>query len=184
MCREASGPTNPNAPPAQSSHSTPSPSSTSTPALSNTFDRGDLLVNSLWERQTGCIIDTRVTDTDQPTYLGTSPEKVLHSQEKVKKKHYLKLCLEQRRHFTPYVVCASGMLGREAQEVNKRIAQLLAQKWNASYSATCGYVNARISIAIQRAAHLCIRGSRVPFRNASTKISLWDDGAGLRLLRA
>ena len=107
----------------------------------------------------------------------------LASQERVKKKRYQELCFEQRRHFTPYVVCASGLLGAEAKALNKRLALLLSQKWKSPYSVTCGYVNARMSVAILRATHLCVRGSRVSFRHASSKIAQWDDGAGLNLLR-
>ena len=167
----------------QQSSSSPATSPSNTHDLGSFFDRGDLLVHSFWDRTTACVFDTRVTDTDQPSYLGTKPAQVLLSQEKGKKKHYQELCFQERRHFTPYVVCTSGLLGKEAQETNKRLARLLALKWDTAYSATVGYVNARIGIAIQRAAHLCIRGLRVPFRHASSKIPLWDDGAGLRLLR-
>ena len=129
------------------------------------------------------MIDVRVMDTDQPTYRTTTPEKAISSQERVKKKHYQELCFEQRRHFAPYVCCTSGLLGKEAKAFNKRIAALLAKKWHTAYGVTCGYVNARVSIAILRATHLCIRGSRVPFRHSCTKQSQWDDGAGLKLLR-
>ena len=69
----------------------------------------------------------------------------------------------------------------EAKAVNKKLAAKLANKWKAPYSATCGFINARISIAIIRATHLCLRGSRIPFRNMSSKWCQWDDGAGLLL---
>jgi hypothetical protein len=36
-------------------------------------------------------------------------------------------------------------------------------------SQTCGYVTARLSIAIVRATHLCLRGSRVPAFKISTR---------------
>ena len=147
------------------------------------FDRGDLLVRGLYDKSTECIIDVRVTDTDQPSYRGSTPEQVIAAQERGKKSQYAARCFENRRHFAPYVCCVSGLLGKEAKAYNKRIAALLAQKWNTPYSVTCGYVNARMSVAILRATHLCIRGSRVPFRHRCTKQPQWDDGAGLKLLR-
>ena len=104
-------------------------------------------------------------------------------QENEKKKKYLDACLEQRRHFSPYVCDTYGLLGDEATAVNKNLAKKLATKWNSPYSVTCGFVNARISIAILRATHLCLRGSRVPFRHNSTKWASWDDGAGLGLFK-
>jgi hypothetical protein len=51
------------------------------------------------------------------------------------------------------------MLGREAKTFAKRLAAKLANKWEKSYSQVCGYVNARLNIAIVRATHLCMRGS-------------------------
>ena len=99
----------------------------------------------------------------------------------MKKKKYLQACLDQRRHFTPYVADCFGLLGEEAIAVNQRLAAKLAKKWKTPYTVTAGYVNARLSVAILRAVHQCIRGSRVPFRAQSTKRSTWDDGAGLYL---
>ena len=66
---------------------------------------------------------------------------------------------------------------------NKRIGSMLAEKWKSPYSAVMGFVNARVSIAILRATHLCLRGSRVPYRHISTKRSDWDDGAGLGMFQ-
>ena len=177
---------NTSAPASANTHGTTPPPNPITPTHQDGhfFDRGDLLVRGLWEKNTACVLDIRVTDTDQPAYRGSTPEQVVAAQEKTKKKLYQARCFENRRHFVPYVCCVSGFLGKEAKAYNKRIAALLAEKWHSPYSVTCGYVNARMSVAILRATHLCIRGSRVPFRHASTKRSQWDDGAGLNLLRA
>ena len=152
------------------------------PTNEKQFERGDVLVHGLYDRHTSCIIDVRVTDTDQPSYLSTTPAKVILKQERAKKKQYLENCLEQRRHFAPYVCDTYGLLGEEAKAFNKRIASKLSEKWKSPYSATMGFVNARISVAILRATHLCLRGSRVPYRHVSTKMSQWEDGAGLELL--
>ena len=145
------------------------------------FERGDILIHGFYEKQTSCIIDVRVTDSDSPSNLSASPEKVLLRHEKEKKKKYLEACLEERRHFSPYVCDCYGLLGSEAKAVNKKLAAKLANKWKAPYSSTCGFINARISIAIIKATPLCLRGSRIPFRNMSSKWCQWDDGAGLLL---
>jgi hypothetical protein len=145
-------------------------------------ERGDLSIRGFWEKGTYCIIDVRVTDTDQKSYRKRDPSKVLESQEKEKKKKYLSSCLENRRHFTPFVVSADGMLGREATIFSKRLAAKLAAKWSRSYSEVCGYVRSRLSIAIVRATHLCIRGSRVPMHRISNRRPQWEDGSGLSLL--
>ena len=167
--------------PTPSTNSPDSPSHHPTHENGNWLGRGDVLIHGLWERQTSCVIDARVTDTDAPSYLSSTPPKIIARQEKEKKKKYLEACLEERRHFSPYVADCYGSLGEEAKAVNQRLARLLAEKWHAPYSSTCGFVNARVSVALVRAVHRCLRGSRVPFRHVSTKIAAWDDGAGLGL---
>ena len=65
----------------------------------------------------------------------------------------------------------------------RTLAAKLAEKWDKPYSEVCGYVNARMSIAIVRATHRCLRGSRVPTGRMSSRLPLWEDKAGLGLFR-
>ena len=108
--------------------------------------------------------------------------KILESQEKEKKKKYLEPCLNQRRSFTPFVVSSDGLLGREAKLLLKQLSKLLVDKWQKPYSVIAGIIRSRISIAIIRASHQCIRGSRISFRDISKQIK-WDDGSGSGLYR-
>jgi hypothetical protein len=60
-------------------------------------------------------MDVRVTDTNAKLYHHRDPAKVIATQEKEKKQKYLKAsCLEQRRHFTPFMCSTDGLLGHEA----------------------------------------------------------------------
>ena len=147
----------------------------------NEEDRGDLLIRSFWDHATDLIVDVRITDTDAKSYKSRDPAKVLASQEREKKKKYLEPCLQRRRHFTPFVVSADGLKGKEAKAFLKRLSVLLAKKWQKPYSVVCGYINVRISIAIVRATHLCLRGSRVPASKISNRRPQWEDKAGLGL---
>ena len=104
---------------------------------------------------------------------------VLASQERTKKKKYLASCLAQHRHFTPFVVSVDGLIGREANQVLRKLATRLAEKSGKPYSVVCGFMRARMSIAIARATHLCLRGSRIPTDRMSHPF--WIDGAGLGL---
>ncbi len=81
------------------------------------------------------------------------------------------------------MVSTDGLIGKEAKTLLKKLSTLLADKWGKSYSDVCGYVNARMSIAIVRATHLCLRGSRVPSSQMSNRRPLWEDKAGLSLFR-
>ncbi len=119
-------------------------------------DRSDLLLKGFWARGTKCIVDVRVTDTDAKSYCKRAPAKVLESQEKEKKRKYLEPCLENRRHFTPFVCSVDGLLGREAKTFAKRLAAKLAAKWQQPYSPMCEYITAHLSIAIMHATPLCL----------------------------
>ena len=110
--------------------------------------------------------------------------KVLAQHEREKKKKYLEPCLEQRRHFTPFVVSTDGLIGKEAKATLQRLSARLAEKWGKAYSQVCGFVNARMSIAIVRATHLCLRGSRIPTSQMSNRRPQWEDQAGLSLFHS
>ena len=150
---------------------------------SDNEDRGDVLIRGLWASGTDCIIDVRITDVDAKSNRSKDPMKVLAAHEREKKKKYLEPCLEQRRHFSPFVVSTDGLLGKEAKTLLKKLSAVLAAKWDKPYSQICGYVNARMSIAILRATHMCLRGSRVPTSRMSKRLPQWEDKAGLGLFQ-
>ena len=52
-------------------------------------------------------------NTDSLLYVRKSPEKCLQEAERGKKKMYLEACLQQRRHFSPFVSSVDGILGVE-----------------------------------------------------------------------
>ena len=141
-------------------------------------------MRGFWARSTDCIVDVRVTDTDAKSYRNKTPAKVLAMQEEEKKRKYSQACREQRRHFVPFVVSADGLLGKEAKALLTRLAMKIAHKWDRPYSQICGYVRSRISIAVARATHLCLRGSRTPTSRMSLqRQAQFEDGAGIGLLR-
>ena len=158
-----------------------SPASNNSEKPATEDDRGDILLRGFWARGTDFIVDVRVTDLDAKTYCKRDPDKVLLSHERLKKTKYLEACLDQLRHFTPFLCSTDGLLRREASTFAKRLSAKLATKWQKTYSQVCGYVNARLSIAIVRATHLCLRGSRIRAHKTSTRRPLWEDGAGLAL---
>ena len=130
-----------------------------------------------------CILDVRVTDVDAKSNRSKDPHKVLAAhEEREKKKKYLRACLEQRRHFSPFVVSTDGLLlGKEAKILLKKLVSLrLAEKWEKPYSEVCGFVNARISIAFVRAIHLCLRGSRIATSKMYNRLAQWEDSSQSR----
>jgi hypothetical protein len=143
-------------------------------------DHGNILIRGCWEHGTDCIIDVRIMDVNAKSNRSRPPGKVLAQHKREKKKKYLKPCLEQRWHFTPFVVSTYSLLGKVAKMLLKRLSALLSEKWEKPYSEVCGYVNAQISIAIV-ATHLCLRGSCIPMSHMSNGRPQWEDKAGLSL---
>jgi hypothetical protein len=118
---------------------------------------------------TDCIVDVHATDTDAKSNCKRALGKVLELQEKKKKCNYLKPCLKNRHHFTPFVCSVDGLLCCKANTFAKCLTAKLATKWQQPYSQTCGYITARLSIAIVHATHLCLQGRRhVPAHIFST----------------
>ena len=81
------------------------------------------------------------------------------------------------------MVSTDGLIGKEARLMLQKLSSLLADKWEKPYAVVSGYVNARMSIAIVRATHICLRGSRVPTSKMSNRRPQWEDKAGLSLFR-
>ena len=148
-----------------------------TPHPPHPADRGDVSCHGFWRRGTTTIFDIRITDCSAPSNRNTEPKKVLAHQEGQKKKHYLKACLERRCHFTPLVFLVDGMQRAEATAASKRLSTLLSANWHRTYSAICGYVTARLSLALARSILLCLRGAR----DGAAKIHAptWESGEGL-----
>ena len=122
--------------------------------------RGDIAVHGLWKSGETCILDMRVTDTDAKSYVGSSSAKVLEKAAKAKKDKYLDACLERRKSFTPLVYSVDGLACKEARAFEKRVASLLASKWERQYSEMVGFVRARMSLAIVRSNTRLLRGAR------------------------
>jgi len=58
-----------------------------------------------------------------------------------------------------------GMLSSEAEFFVKRMNDFLAARWERPYSVVTGWVRARLSFAILRAALLCVHGSCTKWRS-------------------
>ena len=119
----------------------------------------DLCIREVWGPQTEALFDIRVVDTDARSYCARSPKDVLGTAEGEKKHKYLQACQDRRATFTPLRVSVDDMLGSEAEFFVRRLGDFLAPKWERPYSVVMGWVRARLSFVILRAALLCVRGS-------------------------
>ena len=91
-------------------------------------DLCNILIRGFWDSNTDCIIDVRICNVNQASYLTRKPASIVQSAENEKKKKYLEPCLEQRRHFTPFVISCEGLLGKEADIFLKHLSMKFAEK--------------------------------------------------------
>jgi hypothetical protein len=100
-----------------------------------------------------CIIDVRITDLDAKSNCSRDPMKVLAVHEREKKKTYLEPCLEQRRHFNPFLLSTDGLIGKESKLLLKKLSALLSEKWEKPYSEVCGRLHQRPDEHCHRVCH-------------------------------
>ena len=120
--------------------------------------RTDISTHGFWKQGTTAMFDIRIVNLDVGSYLRMTPEKALAKGEKEKKDLYLKACLKRRRTFTPMVYSADRIPKAEALAAQKRLVALLSYKLKQKYSEMCGFVRARMSLAIVRSNSLLLRG--------------------------
>ena len=104
------------------------------------------------------MFDIRIFNLGGGSYLRMTSEKALEKAEKEKKDLYLQACLERRRTFTPMVYSTDRIPGAEALAAQNILAALLIYKLKRECSEMCGFVRARVSLAIVRSNSLLLRG--------------------------
>ena len=100
--------------------------------------------------------------------------------EKKNKRKYLKACLWNLYHFSPFFVSADGLISVEEEAKLKYIDIWLATNWKQSYYRMCGNIKSRMAITLVRVTHCCIWGSQIPVC-ISVKQPQWQNGASLHL---
>ena len=109
-------------------------------------------------------------------------ESVLARHEREKKRKYLQDCLNERTDFTPFVVSVDGVLWRETTLFLKQLARHLRERWDKPLSQVLNFINTKMSIAILKASHQCLRGSRKSDEQRGRGIG--EDGTSLGLYRS
>ena len=92
------------------------------------------MCHGLWKKGTSCVLDTQIIHTDAKGYSSTTSANNIEAAARMTKRKYLQACLENRRSLISLIYSAVGMVAKEAKASEKRIAALLAGKWNRSYS--------------------------------------------------
>lgn len=133
-------------------------------ASSNTQDgaRLDVAMNGFWGgRHERSFCDVRVFNPHAPSNRSSTLASCYRKHERLKKNCYEQRIREvEHATFTPLVFSASGGLGNESNVFYKRLASLLATKWDDPYSSTLSWLRCRLSFSLLRSSIRCIRGAR------------------------
>ena len=124
--------------------------------------RLDIAVSGFWGgRFERTYLDVRVFNPYAPSNSSNSISNNYRKHEQEKKRAYERRLLEvEHSTFTPLVFSATGGMARQSTTFYKRLASLLANKWDQPYSSTLCWVRSRLSFSLLRSAIQCIRGAR------------------------
>ena len=124
--------------------------------------RLDVSVNGFWGgRHEKTFLDVRMFNPHAPSNKNSSISNCYKKHENEKKRAY-----EQRirniehSSFTPLVLSATGGMAKQSTTFYKRLASLLADKWEQPYSSTLYWLRVRLSFSLLRSAIHSIRGAR------------------------
>ncbi len=135
-----------------------------TGACANTQDgaRLDIVANGLWGgRSERTFFDVRVFNPHAPSNRQSNSSACYRKHEREKKRAYEQRILDiEHASFTPLVMSSTGGFGPAATSTYKRLATLLAVKWNQPYSATMSWLRCRLSFSLLRSSIQAIRGAR------------------------
>ena len=122
--------------------------------------RADISAHGFWKWGTTAFLDMRIVDLDVVSYLYQTSARALARAEKEKKDKYLQPCMDCRNSFTPMVYSADEITGTKSITAHQRLVSMLSNKLKREYLEMCGFISARMSLAIVISNTLLLSGAR------------------------
>ena len=123
--------------------------------------RLDVRARGFWRDGQQAFFDIRVTNADCESQKEKPLKTVLRNHEQEKKRAYNSRIIEvEQGTFTPIVLTIKGVMGPEASQFHKTLAQKIAEKTGERYDDVTRLIRVKMSFLVLRASLLCIRGSR------------------------
>ena len=115
----------------------------------------------IWGPMERTFLDVRVMHPNSPSYIDKDIHQVYRAHEKEKKRTYNERVIQvEKGSFTPIVVSTFGGMGQEAESFHKRLALLIAEKRNETYSCVVNYIRTRLRFCLLKSVLTSIRGVR------------------------
>ena len=114
--------------------------------------RLDIVAENFWGRdRQRAFFDVRVFNPFAPSYRNTSLPQCYRKNELEKRRAYDERIREiEHGSFSPLVFSAAGGMGETAKVVYKRLASLIADKYNKPYSKIINWLRCRLSFSLLR----------------------------------
>ena len=122
-------------------------------------ERGDLLTSNIWKDQTDCILDVRITNHGAPSNIHRKPQPFFPMSAKRKRKTS-KPTKANAVTSLPLWFHVMECLEMKPRQYCKTLPEASPSLFPKPHTSLT--VKSRMSVAIGRATHLCIRGSRIP----------------------
>ena len=104
------------------------------------------------------LFDVRIF---HPSATSNSVGDPFRKHEQEKKRTYNQRVIDvEKATFIPLVFSTSGAMGKEAERFHKRLATLLSNKRNISYSDAMSFIRRKLRFSILRTSLIALRGYR------------------------
>ena len=141
--------------------------------------RLDMKARGFWRKGETAFFDVRVTHVNSSSSKNLDTSVQFRRHEDAKKREYLQRVLEvENGTFTPLIFGTNGGVGEECHRFLSQLAAKLADVSGDRYGTVVTWLRTRLSMELTRASLLCLRGSRVPFRNYSAEDLAFDNMLG------
>ena len=109
------------------------------------------------------------------SHRNTSLSQCYKKNEQEKKRAYDQRIREvEHGSFSSLVFSTSGGMGPTANVVYKRIASMIAQKHDKTYSKTLHWIRCKLSYSLLRSATMCLRGARSSIHHPAVSTNIMD----------
>ena len=123
--------------------------------------RLDISARGIWNTVDKTFFDVRIFHPGAQSNKAVTIDAAFEKHETEKKRTYNRRVLEvEKATFTPLVFSTTGGMGKEAKLFHKRLASLIADKRNTSYSDCMAYLRKKLSFCLLRTVLAALRGYR------------------------
>ena len=135
-----------------------------------------------WIPGVTAFFDIQVMHANSRSNQGKHTATIFKEQENEKKRKYNQRVIDvEMGTFTPLVFGTNRGMGLDCQNFLRTLANKLSSKNNEPYASVISWLRIQHWLAILRALHRCIRGSRYPFKSHEVSEDFTLAVAGLHL---